>query len=179
MQIALQAEECLSAGSGIGWRGAAVTVGAAFRFLSSWRGFPEVAIWVSSIRGKPDAAFAAKQAPRQQLPGGVSGAFRYRRGTCPRKPTRRAAQPALHSQPMAVAAIDRLVHYAVILEINTESYRRKTAISRASNSASAKATTTQPVAKQSNRRDDNYSLLSRSASDTLSTLRRRRPNRPS
>jgi DNA replication protein DnaC len=54
---------------------------------------------------------------------------------------------------MTVAAIDRLVHHAVILEINTESYRRKTAISRASNPASAKETTTQTVAKKSNRRD--------------------------
>ena len=31
---------------------------------------------------------------------------------------------------MTVAAIDRLVHHAVILEINTESYRRKTRVER-------------------------------------------------
>ena len=54
---------------------------------------------------------------------------------------------------MTVAAIDRLVHHAIILEINTESYRRKTAISRASNSSSdATSTTTQLDAKKSNRR---------------------------
>jgi DNA replication protein DnaC len=53
---------------------------------------------------------------------------------------------------MTVAAIDRLVHHAVILEINTESYRRKTAISRASNSSSDAASTTQLDAKKSNRR---------------------------
>ena len=54
---------------------------------------------------------------------------------------------------MTVAAIDRLVHHAVILEINTEGYRRKTAISRASNSSSdATSTTTQLDPKKSNRR---------------------------
>jgi len=41
---------------------------------------------------------------------------------------------------MTVAAIDRLVHHAVILEINTESYRRKTAVSRAPGSLSASKT---------------------------------------
>jgi len=41
---------------------------------------------------------------------------------------------------MTVAAIDRLVHHAVILEINTESYRRKTAVSRASGSSSTSKT---------------------------------------
>jgi DNA replication protein DnaC len=46
---------------------------------------------------------------------------------------------------MTVAAIDRLVHHAVILEINTESYRRKTAVSRASNSS---PTTTQSNTKE-------------------------------
>jgi DNA replication protein DnaC len=58
---------------------------------------------------------------------------------------------------MTVAAIDRLVHHAVILEINTESYRHKIAISRASNSSSdATSTATQLDAKRSNRpaRDD-------------------------
>lgn len=33
---------------------------------------------------------------------------------------------------MTVAAIDRLVHHAVILEMNTDSYRRKAAITRMS-----------------------------------------------
>jgi hypothetical protein len=32
---------------------------------------------------------------------------------------------------MTVAAIDRLVHHAVILELNVESYRRRTALTRA------------------------------------------------
>jgi IstB-like ATP binding protein len=32
---------------------------------------------------------------------------------------------------MTVAAIDRLVHHAVILEMNVESYRRRTALTRA------------------------------------------------
>ena len=41
---------------------------------------------------------------------------------------------------MTVAAIDRLVHHAVILEINTESYRRKTAVSRAPGSSSTSKT---------------------------------------
>ena len=31
---------------------------------------------------------------------------------------------------MTVAAIDRLVHHAIILEMNTDSYRRRTAIDR-------------------------------------------------
>jgi len=41
---------------------------------------------------------------------------------------------------MTVAAIDRLVHHAVILEINTESYRRKTAVSRAPSSSATSKT---------------------------------------
>jgi DNA replication protein DnaC len=36
-------------------------------------------------------------------------------------------------QAMTVAAIDRLVHHATILEMNVESYRRRTAIDRTSN----------------------------------------------
>ena len=32
---------------------------------------------------------------------------------------------------MTVAAIDRLVHHAIILEMNTDSYRRRTAEARA------------------------------------------------
>ena len=31
---------------------------------------------------------------------------------------------------MTVAAVDRLVHHATILELNVESYRRRTALSR-------------------------------------------------
>jgi hypothetical protein len=31
---------------------------------------------------------------------------------------------------MTVAAIDRLVHHATILELNTESYRRRAALTR-------------------------------------------------
>jgi DNA replication protein DnaC len=55
---------------------------------------------------------------------------------------------------MTVAAIDRLVHHAVILEINTESYRRKTAISRAPGSSSAaESTTAQPNTKKSTQDD--------------------------
>ena len=39
---------------------------------------------------------------------------------------------------MTAAAIDRLVHHAVILEMNVESYRRRTALTRAAaTSASA------------------------------------------
>jgi hypothetical protein len=39
---------------------------------------------------------------------------------------------------MTVAAIDRLVHHAVILEMNVESYRRRAALTRAAaTSASA------------------------------------------
>jgi hypothetical protein len=33
---------------------------------------------------------------------------------------------------MTVAAIDRLVHHAVIFELNVESYRRKAAVARSS-----------------------------------------------
>jgi DNA replication protein DnaC len=33
---------------------------------------------------------------------------------------------------MTVAAIDRLVHHATILEMNVESYRRRTALDRTS-----------------------------------------------
>jgi len=31
---------------------------------------------------------------------------------------------------MTVAAVDRLVHHATVLELNVESYRRRTALSR-------------------------------------------------
>lgn len=41
---------------------------------------------------------------------------------------------------MAVAAIDRLVHHATILEMNVDSYRRRTAASRR-NKADGPATT--------------------------------------
>jgi hypothetical protein len=40
---------------------------------------------------------------------------------------------------MTIAAIDRLVHHAIILEINTESYRRR--------EAAARATKTQPATR--------------------------------
>jgi len=33
-------------------------------------------------------------------------------------------------QTMAVAAVDRLVHHAIILELNAESYRRKNALAQ-------------------------------------------------
>jgi DNA replication protein DnaC len=36
----------------------------------------------------------------------------------------------LHDQAMTLAAIDRLVHHATILEMNVESYRRKVALKR-------------------------------------------------
>ena len=36
----------------------------------------------------------------------------------------------LHRQDMTLAAIDRLVHHATILEMNVESYRRKAALKR-------------------------------------------------
>ena len=41
---------------------------------------------------------------------------------------------------MTVAAIDRLVHHATILELNTESYRRRTALARAAKPATASPT---------------------------------------
>jgi IstB-like ATP binding protein len=47
---------------------------------------------------------------------------------------------------MTVATIDRLVHHAVILEINADSYRRKAAISRLEEQA-AKKTVTDPKTK--------------------------------
>jgi DNA replication protein DnaC len=42
---------------------------------------------------------------------------------------------------MSVAAIDRLVHHATILEMNAESYRRRTAATRLQTSPGAEATT--------------------------------------
>lgn len=46
---------------------------------------------------------------------------------------------------MTVAAIDRLVHHAIIIEMNTASYRRKTAQARAPDLAVSKTTAdTQP-----------------------------------
>jgi hypothetical protein len=53
---------------------------------------------------------------------------------------------------MTVAAIDRLVHHAVILEMNADSYRRKAAITRMSDQAAATTTTPQPDNKKPNRR---------------------------
>jgi DNA replication protein DnaC len=40
---------------------------------------------------------------------------------------------------MTVAAIDRLVHHATILEINTESYRRRSALANAARAGTAAA----------------------------------------
>ena len=53
---------------------------------------------------------------------------------------------------MTVAAIDRLVHHAVILEMNADSYRRKAAITRMSDQAGATNATPQPADKKTNRR---------------------------
>lgn len=44
-------------------------------------------------------------------------------------------------QAMSVAAIDRLVHHATILEMNADSYRRRTAATRLATSHDAEATT--------------------------------------
>jgi hypothetical protein len=43
---------------------------------------------------------------------------------------------------MAVAAIDRLVHHATILEMNVDSYRRRAAEGRAGKAVAAATTTT-------------------------------------
>ena len=51
---------------------------------------------------------------------------------------------------MTVAAIDRLVHHAISLEMNTDSYRRRSAEAR----ATARQTTLQPNQPQLTRRDD-------------------------
>jgi DNA replication protein DnaC len=53
---------------------------------------------------------------------------------------------------MTVAAIDRLVHHAVILEMNADSYRRKAAIARMSDQPGVTNTTPQPADKKPNRR---------------------------
>jgi DNA replication protein DnaC len=53
---------------------------------------------------------------------------------------------------MTVAAIDRLVHHAVILEMNADSYRRKAAITRMSDKVGTQTTTPQPDNKKPNRR---------------------------
>ena len=45
---------------------------------------------------------------------------------------------------MTVAAIDRLVHHATILEMNTESYRRRAALSRTNRRADADADAADP-----------------------------------
>src|SRR6266481_2636959 len=50
--------------------------------------------------------------------------------------------PIFPEPAMTVAAIDRLVHHATILALNTESYRRRTALARA-----AKPTTASPTAE--------------------------------
>ena len=38
-------------------------------------------------------------------------------------------------EAMTLAAVDRLVHHSIIFELNVESYRRKTALSRKTNAA--------------------------------------------
>ena len=53
---------------------------------------------------------------------------------------------------MTVAAIDRLVHHAVILEMNADSYRRNAAITRMSDQTGVTNTTPQPADKKPNRR---------------------------
>ncbi|MCY6493898.1 IS21-like element helper ATPase IstB [Leptolyngbya sp. GGD] len=45
---------------------------------------------------------------------------------------------------MTVAAVDRLVHHALIVEIQTESYRKQSAVSRSEASKTAKKETVQP-----------------------------------
>jgi hypothetical protein len=47
---------------------------------------------------------------------------------------------------MTVAAIDRLVHHAIILEMNTASYRRKTAQTRAPTAATDEIEPNPPTA---------------------------------
>jgi hypothetical protein len=51
---------------------------------------------------------------------------------------------------MTIAAIDRLVRHAVILEMNADSYRRKAAITRMSDQTGATTTTPQPTDKKPN-----------------------------
>jgi hypothetical protein len=49
---------------------------------------------------------------------------------------------------MTVAAIDRLVHHSIILEMNTDSYRRKSAemkLRRKSTAPTVKATPNEPA----------------------------------
>ena len=53
---------------------------------------------------------------------------------------------------MTVAAIDRLVHHAVILEMNTDSYRRKAAVSRMEEQAAEKTVTEKREDRKPNRR---------------------------
>jgi DNA replication protein DnaC len=53
---------------------------------------------------------------------------------------------------MTVAAIDRLVHHAVILEMNADSYRRKAAITRMSDQPGVTNTAPQPADKKPSRR---------------------------
>ena len=53
---------------------------------------------------------------------------------------------------MTVAAIDSLVHHAVILEMNTDSYRRKAAVSRMEEQAAEKIVTEKREDTKPNRR---------------------------
>jgi hypothetical protein len=48
---------------------------------------------------------------------------------------------------MTVAAIDRLVHHAVILEMNTDSYRRKAAVTRMTDRKAAENSKQTPETK--------------------------------
>lgn len=58
---------------------------------------------------------------------------------------------------MTLAAVDRLVHHATILELNVESYRRRVAVSRRKGAARAASDTPeQPVAPRQS--DDNLAL---------------------
>ncbi len=52
-------------------------------------------------------------------------------------------------QTMTVAAIDRLVHHATILEFGSESYRKRSAATRAQASAASSPVPVQPVSKRS------------------------------
>jgi DNA replication protein DnaC len=53
---------------------------------------------------------------------------------------------------MTVAAIDRLVHHAIILEMNTDSYRRKAAVSRMQEQAAEKTVAEKREDRKPNRR---------------------------
>jgi len=57
--------------------------------------------------------------------------------------------PLFPDQMMTVAAVDRLIHHATLIEVSSDSYRRKQALQKASERAaatSAKPTTMTPAA---------------------------------